>query len=77
MGPTLLANFPVSLTVAGCVIVAVLAITVVFCTALIRALPSDVPRIVEPFAQLCAAIVKALTRWGRRDFGDDESAGGQ
>lgn len=36
----MLSNMPFTVTAAVCVIVAVLAITVVFCTALIRALPA-------------------------------------
>ena len=69
---TLLTDFPVTMTVAACVVIVVLAIAVVFCTALIRALPADVPRIMEPFAQLCAAVVKALTRRGKNYLGDDQ-----
>lgn len=47
--------------VAASVVVVVLAITVVFCVALLRALPPDVPRIIEPFSQLCTAIVGWVT----------------
>lgn len=68
----MLSNMPFTVTAAVCVIVAVLAITVVFCTALIRALPADVPRIMEPFGQLLAAIVKVLTHRKNDRRGDDE-----
>lgn len=72
---TLLTNFPIAMTVAACVVVVVLAIAVVFCTALIRALPADVPRIMEPFAQLCAAIVRALTRRRGKNYPGDDPEG--
>ncbi|SHU27437.1 Uncharacterised protein [Mycobacteroides abscessus subsp. abscessus] len=54
-------NLPVTVTVAVVVVTVVLAIAAVFCVALLRALPPDVPRIIEPFSQLCTAIVGWVT----------------
>lgn len=56
-----LLNLPATVTLAVVVVVIVLAITTVFCVALLRALPPDVPRIIEPFSQLCTAIVNWMT----------------
>ncbi|MDO3170173.1 hypothetical protein P5V90_24645 [Mycobacteroides abscessus subsp. abscessus] len=49
------------MTLAVVAMVIVLAIAAVFCVALLRALPPDVPRIIEPFSQLCTAIVSWMT----------------
>ncbi|WP_074338583.1 hypothetical protein [Mycobacteroides abscessus] len=54
-------NLPVTVTLAVVVVVIVLAIAAVFCVALLRALPPDVPRIIEPFSQICTAIVGWMT----------------
>ncbi|WP_236740081.1 hypothetical protein, partial [Mycobacteroides abscessus] len=75
-----LLNLPATVTLAVVVVVIVLAITTVFCVALLRALPPDVPRIIEPFSQLCTAIVNWMTGMrlrGKRGQGRDDRSPGE
>jgi hypothetical protein len=55
-----------------CLVAIVIALAVVFSIALIRALPSDVPRIMEPVAQICAALTGWLTRREHLRKSDDD-----
>lgn len=69
-----LSNMSFTTSAVVCLVVIVTALAVVFSIALIRALPSDVPRIMEPVAQVCAALTGWFTRreHHRREGNDDE-----